>query len=394
MIAPSSRIAGLCHSVIRGEPYSTCQLGCAYCYARWYRGPHGEPRPLRWLPRLIRELGRAQRESGLLLPVRIATLSDPFQPAEARWRVTLAGLREASRQGVPVVLNTRLQPPSRGHWRVLRDLASQGLLLVQVTVTGLDQSWPLLRRLEPGSPPPRERLASAAAYAEAGAPVVVRLQPLIPGIGDADPGAFAEAAAGAGARLLIVEFLRAEKPLVEALAGLAAVDWEPYVEPAGERLLHPGLSYRLRAASTLSFGAWRRGLAFQTCKEGLFHLHHPVSLDCCGFRLLRVDATRRPHLYDVYLAALGRPRGVPVDDALEEACRLGGARLCGDALEALPGWLRRGLALHERRLQRILRRPSLVEALSPVLRVRDGRITAAQPPVHEGFPLYAPGRQV
>jgi len=378
VIAPTTRIAGLCHSVLRGEPYSTCELGCTYCYARWYRGPHGEPRPLRLLPRLIRALARAQEDAGVLLPVRMATLSDPFQPAEARYRVALDGLREAARRGVPVVLNTRLPPPTRRHWRVLRDLAGRGLLLAQVTVTGPQEAWPRLRRLEPGSPSPGERLALASALASLGAPVVVRLQPLIPGVGDLLLEEQVARARAAGARGLILEFLRAEPQLARQLGG----EWDPYAAPVeGEvPVVHPRLEYRLRVAARIASLAAGEGLAFQTCKEGLFHLHHPRGMDCCGYTLLAPGVARRPHLADVYRAALETPRGLPFGaEALERACRGRESLLCRDRLEALPRWLRRPLRAHEARLEKILSRPDLLEKLSPSLRVIDDRIIAWPP---------------
>ncbi len=378
VIAPSSRIAGLCHSIVRGEPYNTCQLGCVYCYARWYRGPHGEPRPIPGLRRLIRELARAQRESGILLPVRIATLSDPFQPVEARWKAALAGLEEASRRGVPVVLNTRLPPPSRRHHMVLRDLAGQGLLLAQVTLTSTLESWPLVSRLEPGSPGPEGRLAAASYYASIGAPLMVRLQPLIPGV-EAWLDRLLDYTVEAGARGVIVEFLRVEEPLAESLAALAPAwdpGWEPYATvEAG--LLHPPLPYRLRVAAMASVEAWRRGLAFQTCKEGLFHTHHPLRLDCCGFTLFEGPVARRPHLLDVYLEALESP--LPAGEALERACSRDPLLLCGERLDTLPRWLSRSLRLHERRLERILSRPDLLGKLAPSLRLVEGRIRAIPP---------------
>ena len=381
IIAPSSRIAGLCHSIIRGEPYDTCQLACSYCYARWYRGPHGEPRPLPGLTRLIRELGRVARETGIYLPVRIATLSDPFQPAEARYRATLRALREALRREVPVILNTRMHPPGGEYWRLLRDLASQGLLLGQVTVTSGPGAWGLARRLEPGSPPPWERTSLVAGLREAGAPVMVRLQPFIPGVLDRELDTVLDGIRDAGAVGVILEFLRIEEDAARRLSGtLGWAEWEPYALPEAG-LVHPPLNYRLEWARIASTGSLARGLAFQTCKEGLFHTHHPRGVDCCGFNLLGVLTYRRPHLWDVYLAALERPRGVPVGEALAAACRVGTRLLCGDKLEGLPAWLRRGLRLHERRLERILSRPQLLSRLTPDLRIVDGRIVVVNKPL-------------
>lgn len=220
VVAPSSRIAGLCHSVVRGEPYTTCRVACTYCYARWYRGPHGRPRVVRDLFRLVKSMARLRERMGAAIPVRVAALSDPFQPGEEERRAALKLLRLAGELGVPVVLNTRLPPPGKEWWEALEDLASRGLLVMQVTVTGLDDDWPVLSRLEPGSPPPGERFGVAGEASDRGVPVAVRLQPLIPGIGDRDPGGFVREASAAGARLLIVEFLRVEWEALERLRAL------------------------------------------------------------------------------------------------------------------------------------------------------------------------------
>ena len=374
VIAPSSRIAGLCHSVVRGEPYNTCSLACSYCYARWYRGPHGEPRPIHAVLDLVRGLARASQALPGAVPVRVATLSDPFQPAEARYRVTLRLLRLAARLRVPVVLNTRLPPPGPEWWDAIEELAGMGLLLLQVTVTGHDEDWGLLSRLEPGSPPPGERLAFAGEAADRGVPVAVRVQPLIPGLGDVDPRGMAREAARAGARLLIIEFLRVEREALPHYARLLggrspvySVEWEDYAPLNIETgIVHPPLDYRLRVAREYSEAAAAAGLAFQTCKEGLFHLHHPQGVDCCGFALLGTATVRRPHLGDLYRLAVERGSAAPGD--LWGHCQSSPGLLCRGDLERLPKWLRRPLQAHERRLERILSRPRLVEALAPSLR--------------------------
>ncbi len=373
VIAPSSRIAGLCHSIVRGEPYSTCSVACTYCYARWYRGPHGKPRAIWDSLRLVKAMARLKRVIGAAIPVRVAALSDPFQPGEEERRAALKLLRLAGELGVPVILNTRLPPPGREWWEALEGLAVEGLLVMQVTVTGLDDDWPILSKLEPGSPPPGERLRAAGEATDRGIPVALRLQPLIPGIGDRDPSGFVREAALTGARLLIVEFLRVEWEVLDKLRELLGgeseayeVAWESYAPLGGEAgVAHPPLEYRLRVAGEYSRLARAAGLAFQTCKEGLFHLHHPLSMDCCGFSLLGAPWLRRPHLWDLYRAALERD-AAGWSDVLEE-CGRSKRLLCGAKLEGLPGWLRRPLRLHERRLERILSRPQLAEAIAPSL---------------------------
>jgi len=375
VITATARVAGLCHSVLRGEPYSTCSVGCNYCYARWYRGPHGEPAPQPYITKLVEALGRTWRKLGAAIPLRVATLSDPFQPAETHYKMVLRLMRLALNLSVPIVLNTRLAPPGREWWETMEMLASRGLILVQITLTGLQEDWRYLRLVEGGSPPPEERLSFAGEASDRGIPVAVRLQPLIPGIGDRDPRGFVKAVAGSGGKLLITEFLRIEKKLFDtykrlfgSLSEIYNEPWEDYTPLNLETgVLHPPLRYRIETARILSEEAKAVGIAFQTCKEGLFHLHHPGDMDCCGFKLFNVKLViaRRPHLGDVYRIASIKGKAAP--DDIWSSCRAREDLLCAEKLARLPGWLRKPLRYHEKKLAKILQNPKLVETIAPSL---------------------------
>ncbi len=380
VIAPTTRIAGLCHSVLRGEPFTTCSLACSYCYARWYRGPHGDPRPIPLVLGFVKAVSEAQRETGLLLPVRVATLSDPFQPAEKRYRIVKRVLKLASRLEVPVVLNTRVPPPSPAYWRLLGDLAGQGLLVLQVTITGGEWAWNLLSRIEPLSPPPRARLGLVGEASSRGIPVLVRLQPFIPGVTSIRVPELLEGAVERGARGFILEFLRGEKRLLETIASLAGarVEWEPYSVLGGD-VYHPSLEYREAVARLIGFLAWRKRVFYATCKEGLFHTHTPFGRDCCGYWLFRGPVARRPTLLDAYWLLVRRGCLEP-GRVFEELCRESSdVLLCGDVVEAFPSWLRRRLRAYEKRLLRILSSPSTVERLAPSIAYARGCYRARAP---------------
>lgn len=62
------------------------------------------------------------------------------------------------------------------------DLLSQMQAVVSITVTTLDEEK--ARLLEPNAPSPRERVAVCALLAQKGVPVVLRIDPVIPGIND------------------------------------------------------------------------------------------------------------------------------------------------------------------------------------------------------------------
>jgi len=55
-----------------------------------------------------------------------------------------------------------------------------------------------------------------------------------------------------------------------------------------------------------------------TCKEGLFNLHEPKTVDCCRMGFLEVKRTKRPTLWDLYLEAYEKGKAEAED--LWERC--------------------------------------------------------------------------
>jgi DNA repair photolyase len=97
---------------------------------------------------------------------------------------------------------------------VLRDLdilaKYPGRAVVQITVTTLDGA--VAERLEPHAPRPSARLEAARRLAEAGVPVGVRLDPIVPYVNDSAESlsAVVDAAADAGARQLVASTYKAK----------------------------------------------------------------------------------------------------------------------------------------------------------------------------------------
>ncbi|WP_048159731.1 radical SAM protein [Thermococcus barophilus] len=372
-IGTSSHVSGLCHSIIRGEVFTTCSLGCVYCYARWYR-KDGIPKPIFDVFRLIKALGKLVEENIPVTPVRFSALSDPFQPPA---KITLKALKLAYKLKVPVIVNTKLYP-SEKHLKVLEDLASEGLLVLQVSITAEKDSKEV-RILEPLASPIEERLKLVKKASEVGIPSVVRIQPLIPGLSDRDVENLLDEIAWAGAKMVIIEFLRVERENFEFYkrffskhSEVYSREWESYLPrtPSEEApLIQVPLEYRLKTAELFAKESKRRGLAFATCKEGIFNLHEPKTMDCCGMGFLGVEWTRKPTLWDLYLKAYEKGKARAED--LWERCEREGL-LCGERLKLYPSWLSKSFKAHEKRLKSILRKPELVEKLVPVLKYREG----------------------
>ena len=348
--------SALCYSVIRLEPYTTCALACSYCYARWYR-PEGRPEAKMWLVKPLERLWSGLSARGLrLVPFRLSTLSDPLQPLEEGAKLTLAFLRMALRHRVPVVLNTKRVLFACHPWsEAITDLASRGLLVLQISLSTLDEE--VARVLEPRAPPPAERLEKAGELSGE-VPLVVRLQPLVPGLFEREREELVEAIAQAGARQVVVEFLRETPEGLQAIYGrLAQLDpalggapcaWESY-SLAGGRLRRPSLPYRREILAWLRERLARHGITLGTCKEGIFELQD--GRDCCGFRFLDSEKVAyRLTLYDIWRA------GGSLEQALEEAARAGDV-LYGPRLAPYPRPIRRALRAHENKLLRALERP-------------------------------------
>ena len=356
-IGASNHVSPFCHSVLRVEPYTTCYFGCSYCYARWYR-PDGAPRPKAWLLRALRKLwSKLGKMEVRLIPFRFSTLVDPLQPLEAEAKLTLALLGLADKNDIPIVLNTKSVLFSSGAWRNrVEGLASKGLLVLQVSLPTSSEEASAL--LEPKVPGPGERLKAISVLADE-VPVVVRLQPLIPGLFEGEQDRLIEALVSSGVKHVIVEFLRETpqglKAVYAKLRDLGVVlrpnIWVPYGKSGG--LLRPSLAYRRGVLTGLRDNLRKHGISLAPCKEGLFELRD--GRDCCGFRFLRADRVAyRLTLYDLWA------NGWDLDRALR-ALSNEPSVLYGPRLAPYPRPIRKVLKAHENKLMKILGDPSLLE---------------------------------
>jgi len=186
------------------NPYRGCVHACPYCYARpgheylgFNAGMDFETKIVvkHDAPRLFREfLARDRWEPELVV---FSGVTDCYQPAERRFRLTRGCLEVALECRQPVGIVTKNALVVRD-LNILRDLASQGLARVFVSVTTLDAT--LARDMEPRTSIPSARLRAIEELAEAGVPVGVMVAPIIPGLNDSEIPAILEAAKEAGAR--------------------------------------------------------------------------------------------------------------------------------------------------------------------------------------------------
>ena len=201
------------------NPFRGCEVGCRYCYARPTHEYLGHTDPLDFeeriyvkttdMNRLLRDLKRA-RDSGQEVAIGAAT--DPYQPAESRFRITRRVLEVMVRvPGLRVGITTKCTGLVRDI-DLLRELASGSDLRVNISLISLDHA--LLRLIEPRAPRPDLRLRAMRAVAEAGIRTRIFVMPVLPLITDGKAGlrALLIAAREAGAEEAIAQALFLRTP--------------------------------------------------------------------------------------------------------------------------------------------------------------------------------------
>jgi DNA repair photolyase len=170
------------------NPYMGCAHRCTFCYVRAFELRADRPSGDRYgrsirvkvnVPEVLRmELARPSWQGDV---VAIGAATDPYQPAEGRYRLTrgcLEALRDAAN---PFSIITR-NPMIQRDLDVLAEAARRAEVAVVFSVPTLDEEvW---RRTEPGTPPPRRRLEALSRLVDAGIKASVGMAPILPGISD------------------------------------------------------------------------------------------------------------------------------------------------------------------------------------------------------------------
>lgn len=379
VINVSNIISPLCHSLLRLEPYTVCPYRCLYCYSKWYLTSSAEiVYPRRFILDRFNIIVRKMYRRGLrYIPFRLSTLVDPFPQHEELYRFTEKLLRISSKYEYPLIINTKSSLVAREPWvNLIKKLAEGNGILIQISISTLKDE--IGRRLEPSAPPPSQRLAIAKKLSELGIPVSIRLSPFIPFISPTLHEEIREAVdtfRECSIRHIIFEGLRIEpenySQLVEIASG-TSTDFESYnIRKVGglrplirvsRGILEPIYRAYARLASNSS-------IALATCKEGLYNLH--TSEDCCGFYIFKSYA-RRPTLWDVYRFVLEYGALEP-ERIIHSICKEG-RFICSSNLDGYPKEISKPLKYHERRLLKVLYNKDILEHLTPVLSIENGKV--------------------
>jgi DNA repair photolyase len=170
------------------NPYMGCAHRCTFCYVRAFELRADRPSDDRYgrsirvkvnvAEVLRRELARPSWAGEV---VAIGAATDPYQPAEGRYKLTRGCLEALCDASNPFSLITR-SPMVVRDLDVLVEAASRAEVGVVFSVPTLDEEvW---RRTEPGTPPPRRRLEALSELVAAGVKAGVGMAPILPGISD------------------------------------------------------------------------------------------------------------------------------------------------------------------------------------------------------------------
>lgn len=213
------------------NPYVGCAFACSYCYAPYAhrymversltQSPNEEvrarfeelPPQIAFSRRIVVKRNAAQALRDELAPGRakraalergetvvIGTATDPYQPAERRYRLTRAMIEVlAPIKGLHVSIITK-SPLIARDADILARIAANAHVSVHLSLITVDRA--LARRIEPRAPTPDSRLRALRRLSDAGVEVGINVMPVLPGITDSPLGieALVRAVAAAGAK--------------------------------------------------------------------------------------------------------------------------------------------------------------------------------------------------
>ena len=186
------------------NPFLGCAHACHYCFSRAYHARYREKNvgsdfdsniEVRVnIADVLRKELRRPREGSLA----IGTATDPYQPIEGKYKLTRRCLEALVDHPMPTSIVTK-GPLVVRDIDVLKKLDEKTDLTVYFSVPCVDEE--IVRKTDPGTAPPRQRLRALRMLRDAGIDAAVLCMPVLPGISDSEESldAAARAASEAGA---------------------------------------------------------------------------------------------------------------------------------------------------------------------------------------------------
>ena len=218
------------------NPYMGCVHRCTFCYVRAFERRADRPSDDRYgtsirvkvnvAEVLRRELARASWKAE---HVAIGAATDPYQPAEGRYRLTRACLEVLAEARNPFSIITR-GPMIVRDVDVLAEAARRADVSVTFSIPTLDEEvW---RLTEPSTAHPRQRLRALSQLVDAGVRAGVGMAPILPGLSDRPErlAAVVRAAREAGATGVWASVLYLKPGTREHFLEALARDWPDELE--------------------------------------------------------------------------------------------------------------------------------------------------------------------
>lgn len=168
------------------NPYQGCEHGCIYCYARNTHEYYGFSAGLDFETKIIVKQNAPEllekhilQSTWQAVPIMLSGNTDCYQPQEKKFEITrkMLGIMVKYRHPVGIITKNALVQRDID---LLKDLASDGLVNVMISITTLDEK--LRRTMEPRTASAIKRLQTVEILSKAGIPVGVMNAPVIPGL--------------------------------------------------------------------------------------------------------------------------------------------------------------------------------------------------------------------
>jgi DNA repair photolyase len=170
------------------NPYMGCVHRCTFCYVRAFERRADRPSDYRYgrsirvkvnvADVLARELARPTWEGATVV---VGAATDPYQPAEGRYRLTRSCLEVFADAWNPFSIITR-GPMILRDVDVLQQASRRANVTITFSIPTLDEEvW---RKTEPSTAHPRQRLRALKTLVDAGVRASVGMAPILPGISD------------------------------------------------------------------------------------------------------------------------------------------------------------------------------------------------------------------
>lgn len=170
----SSKLPGLDYSL---NPYIGCEHKCAYCYApnilRIPRENWGNFVYIKENIPLVLSKELKKKDKGV---VGISTVTDPYQPAERKYKLTKLCLKQLLNYDFPINIQTKSSLIERDI-ELIKKFSNSEILITISTLNDYER-----KLIEPNSSPIEERLKILKKFAESGISTCVFFGPIYPSI--------------------------------------------------------------------------------------------------------------------------------------------------------------------------------------------------------------------